>query len=331
MKDLKAIDYQEWANEVQKKLDDDQTWVGLYENYAKQMIKNKDAFLYARRKFRVRKPLHAYLTIGKAKDKSIQFDLRYLGQSVGTISVKGDNVLLSVSEKQDTNSKNSFGYTIGQLSNVDWKTNKNAKLFREFFGNDSNGLPRQKEHLVESALFSETEKNKSIDKTLCNITPVSYAGTRIHMKTAVTASGAKGGNIAISDKGGEIDLLCRRSIKAGKGESRLVVIEIKDENKKTESFDLTMKQALAYAVFVRELIHSSAGEHWMELWGMKNQAKTDFIIECAVAMPKGQTKFNYERKRIEFKYGNNHKDIIELHFMELIDINPENVRFNHSF
>ena len=332
MDESKKEEYQEWARFVTKKIRGDRFWEALYSSYAKDMIKNKAVFAEARKKFRVYKPLHAYLTIGKAKDKRVLFDLRYMGQSVGTISVKGDDVLLSVSDSQAKNSKTHFNYKSGSFINVDWKNSKDAKAFRAFFTEDGRGKPRQNEHRVESALFSEIGKTKSAGKNMCNITPVSYAGTRIHMKTAISAcKSGKKGMITITEAGGEIDLLCRRSIKAGRGESRLVVVEIKDENKKDESFDIAMKQAISYAVFICELIHSTAGSSWMELWGMQNQKKTGFTIDCAVAMPKGESKPSYSGDKIEYISEDGSKDTIELHYMELNEVKTESVSFSYSF
>ena len=139
------------------------------------------------------------------------------------------------------------------------------------------------------------------------------------MKTAVKASAAGKKNlIEVSGAGGEIDLFCRRSIKTGRGESRLVAIEVKDENKKDESFDMTMKQAISYAVFIRELIHSKAGDNWMELWGMKNQKKTGFTIDCVVAMPKGETHPSYSGKEtINLENEDGTVDCLELHYLEI--------------
>ena len=102
---MKKNEYQVWANEVQNKLKEDSSWVGVYKDYAIKMIKNKEEFIKARRKFRVYQPLKAYLTIGKIKDKKVSFDLRYLGQSVGTIEVKDEKVLLSVDFDQAKNSQ----------------------------------------------------------------------------------------------------------------------------------------------------------------------------------------------------------------------------------
>lgn len=165
-----------------------------------------------------------------------------MGQSVGTINVEKEKVYLSVSESQASNSKKWFGYELGVIDKIKWK---DAKDFRKFYQEDIEGCPRQREHMVESALFSEFEKKSSVNKTLKHIQPIEYAGTRIHMKTAVSASKARKKDVVtVSNVGGEIDCLCRRNDSAFS--SRLAAIEIKDENKNSESFDKAMKQAISY-------------------------------------------------------------------------------------
>ncbi|MBQ9437520.1 MAG: hypothetical protein IJU50_04240, partial [Lachnospiraceae bacterium] len=271
-----------------------------------------------------------YLTIGNVIDNEKIFDLRYLGQSVGSITVKGDEVRLNVSNDQSKASQAYFGYEMGAMTDIDWNKDEKAAMFRRFFKSDIKGLPRQKEHMYESALFSELEKGSSANKTLCGITTVDFAKTRIHMKTAVKASDSGNGTLEISDKGGEIDLFCRRSIKPGRGESRLVVIELKDENKSSESFDKAMKQAISYAIFIRELIYSEAGEDWMKIWGMQYQKRQGFTIDCVVAMPQGKTVPSYAGDRIEL----DNDDALELHYIEITSKvdgeNAEDVEFNTS-
>lgn len=331
MKKITFEDLEEWVGKVDEELMQNQSWIDTYNEYAEKMIENQKSYVDGK-KFRVRKPLHAYLTIGNVKDKCLSFDLRYLGQSVGTIKIKNQKRLLFVDKDHATNNKTYFSYTMGVVNGVDWNSSKEAKEFRKFFRDESVGTPRQIEHMVESALFSEFEKTKSSEKCLCNITPVDYASTRIHMKSAVKASDSKKNILSVSETGGEVDILCRRSVKAGRGESRLVVIEVKDENKSNESFDMAMKQALSYAVFIRRLIYSKAGESWMKLWGMQNQKRSGFVIDCAVAMPKGGTKFSFPGKRIGIENERGEMDYFELHFLELLPgSDSENVVFEHSF
>lgn len=302
-------EYKKLVSTVQEELQRNTGWISKYDSYAKNLLKNEKAFIDARKLFREYPPLHIYLTMGIVNNNQKQFDLRYLGQSVGTINVKDESVMLKVSDSQAENSRKYYGYKLGTM-NVPWGSDGKAAAFRRFFKSEVQGMPRQKEHMYESALFSEMGKKKSDNKALCNITTVGFANTRIHMKTAVKGSSSG----EVNDKGGgEIDLLCRRSIKAGRGESRLVVIEIKDENKKSESFDKVMKQAISYAVFMSELIHSGAGENWMKIWGMKNQKRNSMTIDCVVAMPQGKTIPGYAGDRIELNNGH----ALELHYIEI--------------
>ena len=75
----------------------------------------------------------------------------------------------------------SFGYSLGAIKYVNWKQSIEARNFRAFFMDKAEWVLRQKKHMIESALFSEIGKTNSVGKTLCNITPVSYAGTRIQV------------------------------------------------------------------------------------------------------------------------------------------------------
>lgn len=334
-------EYRLWAEKVQAELRRDTSWIPQYKAYAESMLDEANCKMYtkASARFRVPHPLYAYLTIGEVdkRRKTAFFDLRYLGQSVGTVRVKDDAVTLTVTEDRAANSKRFFGYSDGAFEDKNWRDSTEAKRFRAYFKGDKNlagtaksGRPHSDEHMLESALFSELGKKSSKNKTLLNIQPVSYAKTRIHMKTALAASKA-GKNESVSDSrtGGEIDCLCRRKVK--KGESRLVAIEIKDENKVSESFDMVMKQAISYAVFLQELIHSEAGEAWKAIWGMGKQYTDAVAIDAVVAMPEGKTKPGYSGERIEFDNG----DFIELHYIEITSsISPENsedVKFKSSF
>ncbi len=137
------------------------------------------------------------------------------------------------------------------------------------------------------------------------------------MKTALKAGGASHDicEAAVSGAGGEIDIFCRR--KAG-NRSRLTVIEVKDENLSSETFHLAIKQAIAYAVFIRELARSESGRDWMELWGMGNQPweKEGFTINAAVAMPKGETTdFSFTGHTLALG-----QDRIELHYLAFLGI-----------
>ncbi|MBQ3642175.1 hypothetical protein II906_09685 [bacterium] len=344
MQDKLKEDYKKFAKKVANKLREKDFWIKQYNSYAEKMLKNEEKYKDYKKIFREWSPFHLYLTIGYTEKGARKFDLRYLGQSVGIISIDKDKAYLTVKndrnfKRVDTNKKY-FGYNLGEINKADWRNDEKAKQFRKFYRehkkakniDEKHNSPKSEEHMVESALFSELGKTaKAQNKKLCNITPVSFAGIRIHMKTALSASKAKNGEFELSRNGGEIDLFCRRRIG---NRSRLVVIEIKDQNISSESFDNAMKQAIAYSVFISELLHSGqkACERWMKLWGMSNQIhQKSFIIDCVVAMPKeGATAPSYDGDEIELDNG----DKLKLHYIKITSeinrLNSDDVEFETS-
>lgn len=321
-------EYQEHVNKVKELLENNIFWISTYNNYAKAILKNENNFSVARKKFRKWKNLDFYLTIGRLANNDISFDIRYLGQKVGTL--EGKDTFLCVDSKTNANNSTYFGYTLGTLKNECWHTSKKAKEFRRFFRDITDKMPRQKEHMVESALYSEMGKRFSKNKTLLGIQPIQFSNTRIHMKTVIAASEALVPKIAKPGYGGEIDLLCRR--RNTSAECRLAVIEIKDENQTIESFDKTMYQALSYTVFLLSLFRSPAGKDWLKILGMASQYDKDSItIDAVVAMPKGDTVPSYCGE-----YLNVGNDKIQLHYIEITNYDGENtlcsdVKFISSF
>ena len=333
-------DYQDWAEIVEAELDANTAWINQYNNYAKDMLKNEEIFREVRKLFNRWTNLHYYLTIGNVKDGEKTFDIRYLGQSVGNLKVGKDKdkqwtVLLNVDKTKNKNNVYYFDYPHGEIKDAVWnEKNGKAKEFRKFFKGNVNEkkLPRQKEHMVESALYSEMEKTNSKNKTLCGIQPVKFANTRIHMKSSLAASDSLNDIVGQSKTGGEIDLLCRRKCDATN--TRLVAIEIKDQNETAESFDMAMKQAVAYSVFLVKLLRKSGTktrENWLKIFGMQNQYKDKIVIEAAVAMPEGKTAPSYGGEIIKLA-----SDEIVLHYIKIKNYVPgqlikDDVIFEHSF
>lgn len=317
--------YQAWAEKVQKKLQDNTDWVGTYEKYAEGIIENEEKMKRYRRKFHVPKPLGCYLTFGNSVDGTMKYDLRYLGQSVGEIHIKDDkdaNPILVVTDEKVESSNKSFGFDdnddekIGAIYPKDkesWSNGEKAKAFRAFYENsvDKEKLPRQKEHMVEAKLFQELAKPLGKDKQLTQIQPIKFGGCFTHMKTAVKASQSNVGKVDVVIPGGEIDVFCRR--KVSPKESRLTVIEVKDKPERHESFEEAMFQAISYAVFIRELIHTSYGDKWMQIWGINSKCTDGITINAVVAIPiDNETVPDFHGQKIVL--GN---DRIELHYMAL--------------
>jgi hypothetical protein len=292
------MDYQAYAEQIQVKLQRDNAWEKKYSDYAGELIMNEHNIKERRKSFHIVEPLHVYTTIGMAKNNSYSFDMRYLGQSIAAISVSKDTTNKSVTlstKKQTIKNDARFMYKTA-IENEDWHNSQAAKDFRKHFKkifseyiNNTTAkplLPRQKEHMWESRLFSEFEKSKSDFKAILGIQPVSFAGCRFHMKTALKGSS---GEKDLSKKGGEIDVFCRQ--KNG-NKLKLSIIEVKDENKRSESLEVTMKQALAYTVFIRELLRSSQdnGSKWLKIWGINETSinihlNRSLEFNAIVAMP----------------------------------------------
>lgn len=340
-------DYQSFAERVQKLLRNDTGWQDLYAGYAADLLAGKDQLARDRKAIGGLKelwPLYCYVSIDGVRKG--YFDLRFLGQNVGRIKVKNGVPWLTVDKKTDQSSREYYGYKLGPIIRKRWDA-EDAQAFRDHYlslAEDLTKLPRQKEHMVESALFSELEKEKGDGKTLKFIQPFRGApGVRLHMKTALSASGCskspqKDPTLANKGNGGDIDVFCRRRTS---NRTRLTVIEVKDENKSEEPFHLVIRQAIAYAVFIRELARSKSGPDWKKLWGMENQPwETEgFTINAVAAMPKGETTdFPFAKMKLELKSEDPEgpSDWIELHYMAFLgedqprDGRDRGVRFETS-
>lgn len=305
--------YQVWAEKVQKELQDNTDWIERYEKYAEGILKNKEKMEQYRRKFKVPKPLECYLTLGNSAKGTMIYDLRYLGQSVGEIHIRKEKPILVVTDEKAKQSDVFFDYKIGSICDEEWSIGENAKAFRAFYKSlvDKEKLPRQKEHMVEAKLFHELAKPLGEDKQLAQIQPIRFAGCFTHMKTAVKASKSSVGEVKVVERGGEIDVFCRRKINPK--ESRLTVIEVKDKVEKNESFEEAMFQAISYAVFIRELIHTSCGDKWMQIWGVNNKYTSGITINAVVAIPIDNDAVpDFHGQKIVLD-----EDSIELHYMAL--------------
>lgn len=320
-------EYQKWANDVQIELNNTNIdWINQYSDYAKNISNNYKKLQENRKTFRVPRPFECYLTLGNAEKGNTTYDLRYLGQSVGNIYIDNNGVpKLYVDAKKNKSNEKYFAYERYFLEHSDnkkeknneidesWKSGKKAKLFRKFFKEEVNKqkMPHSIEHLVEMRLFQEFARKSSVNKNILGIQPIKLGSIFTHMKTALKASESKKKKASASSKGGEIDIFCRRRVSSK--ETRLTVIEVKDKEEKGESFNEAMNQAIAYAVFIRELIRSSCGESWMKIWGINSDIKESITINAVVAIPVDSNHIaDFQGKDIYLG-----KDKIELHYMAI--------------
>ena len=280
-------------------------WEQRYIQYLSHTINNLNDIKERRKLFHKWANLSVYSTIGNAKDNKPIFDLRYQGQSVGSIKIDDNNVKLLISKTQHNNNSNPQ-YFIGYPKNLSegefsWHS-KEAQLFRKYFKNKPE-KKRHPEHRLENLLLKEFNKSRRADKSLFGIQPVTLGSDIFfQLPTPLTASGS---DISYSNGHGGIDILARRN-------RHLVVFELKDEYKSTENPDKVISQAIAYATFIAELCKTDAANDFWELCKIKS-IKNRELIYVSILMPDpkdGSKPFSGERIQIQ---GSNIE--LELHYM----------------
>lgn len=272
--------------EVQKLLSENTEWVTRYKGYVEEMKSNKKFLEDNRKKFYESRPLHFYITTTNAKNsKKLILDMRYGGQSVATLTANKD-ISIDTNNKNENNHRD-FNCNINLDKNSKWR-DTNASKFRSFFKNrdysrnKTQDNKRNEEHYVEHLLLTEFSKRIGKYKQIIGIQPVKFCGVRFGMPTPISASDHKKLNYSYQ-MGGGIDILARTG--GGKHSTYLTVIEVKDENTKNEPPKEALKQAIQYAVFIRELLRSEIGKDWYEIFGFRGNIPKNLTIRVSCAMP----------------------------------------------
>lgn len=312
--------YKITAKEVSELLTNNSEWEGRYKSYVGRLNQADKVSKLAASQFGRCKNLAVYLSISRATKIStskVCFDLRYRGQSVADLIVNLQKKLISL-RLAKTNAASFLGYpeTLkNNTSEIPWRSDL-ASRFRTFFAGSSSfnaGIKRNAEHDMESQWLTQLSLRTSANKMLMGIQPVKLLGQRFQMPTPLTACKAKDGAVKYSAySGGGIDVLARH----GKGKGvRLTVIELKDENKSSEPPEKAIRQAIAYAAFVRLLLRSKKTDAsaWWKLFGFKGEIPAKLIIQAVIAMPSGKhNDTSFAMQRIAFDDPN---DSLELHYI----------------
>ena len=237
-------------------------WEERFYRYIQNIAENHSDV--KQRSFRKPEGLSLYSSVGR-QGKS--YDLRFRGQSVATVVEKAGTVKLRPKEKNEKY----FGFKSREKES-EWHSEEASK-FRNHFKKEAQKFtketfktdrkrPKSKEHRIENCLLREFSKKLSTGKALCNIQPIRLYDLFFQMPTPLKASTHKP---EYQQKGGGgIDILAR--VKPIKGISRICVMEVKDENKSSESQAATMTQAVTYAVFIAHLLRSKSGQHWWDFF-----------------------------------------------------------------
>jgi len=286
-------------------------WTSRYKGYSDTIIKNMQKYIDVRRKFQIKPPLYLYTSISKLIDiNTPKFDLRFLGQSIATIKFKRDDIKITTTSKNSSNLRY-FGINV-TLRDEDWNGSK-ARKFRSEFNKCKSTTGHSKEHKIESGLLSEFYSKSKSKKSLSNIQPVLLANTFFQMATPLKASS---NTIDYSSAfGGGIDILAR--VKHKDNSVKICVMELKDENTNSEPPQKVMKQAVAYATFIANLLRSESGNEWYKIFGFSGNVPEILTIDVATVMPSLPNNelehFNKERIKIS---ENTFIELYSLYFTE---------------
>jgi hypothetical protein len=302
---------------VEKMLKADKEWISRYKGYADDINNFSSHIKEAKGNFHAWQNLAVYLsvsTVVKARKNKVSFDLRYNGQSAGTLAVKGDQVLLTIK-----NSKNQIYCDYPEIlqkleKTVNWDS-KEARAFRAFFKK----APKRKagnnlEHDFESQLLAQFSKRKGDGKLMRHIQPVMLSGFPFQMPTPLGACKAKDGILKYAAASGRgCDILAHQG--QGKG-TYLTVIELKDEADKKEPAEKAISQAIAYATFLRVLLRTdqdAISQAWWKLFGFNGRIPKKLKIKVVVAMPAAKCNdTSFAKEEIVFAGS---KDSLELHYI----------------
>lgn len=270
-------------------LQSENEWRERYDGYLADIWANINK---NKKGFRTPQGLSVYTTVGERNTNN--YYLRFKGQNVGKVKVNamdgGDEITL-LSLVKESKSHDIKKCPLEYNEETDWHSPK-ASEFRAFFRDLAvDTKTKSPEHEVENALLKEFRKRIGADKALRNIQPVLLHDNYFQMPSPLKASTHV--PTYAKHSGGGIDILAR--IKTPNGHIRLCVVEIKDENKSTESQKDAMSQAITYATFVAMLLKKNP--QWIEFFmghhseiGRVSKSLDKYDIEVVTVMPEGNTE-----------------------------------------
>lgn len=287
---------QEIANYCLHLLEDNKEWIARFAGYADKLNRESSSYRQNRRKFHVKRPLSVYTNVSKATGGH-EYDLRYKGQSVGTIYVDGNKVLLTTKPQRMRKSGEYYFSWEKEAVKVDWHSAE-ATTFRKHFVDLLRGDEKTKspEHNIESHMLQELSKTlRKQKKLLCNIQPVKLSGCFFQMPTPFSASKHQFAPEYTGSRGGGIDILAR--VRHSSSDIRLCVCELKDENKASEPEKAASQQAIAYATFIGKLLKTKEANNasWWKLFGFSRDIPDHMDIDVVTVMPPSNTCNKTER------------------------------------
>jgi len=242
--------------------------------------------------------IYSSIQLVQKSTKCAYFDLRIYGQSVGGLTVKNDELYLTVTKDQQE--KNRDHLKIETKAHpakkpYHWDSNEAKEIIKTFVEYKGEGADlRSEEHKYESLILHDLVNTSSNNKYITYCRPVMLGEYGFfQMRTALAASKHKP-KYAMGDrgaKGGGIDILARIAHKNGSW--RLAVMELKDDNKAPESQPVVMTQAMIYATFIGYLLRDTdRGKLWWNIFRNKEDEKNvnaHLDIDVITVMPPDKT------------------------------------------
>lgn len=317
---------QEIIDSTIRELATEKDWQDRYAKYANGILKHQDHYKRMSHKANVSFPLSAYTTISKLKSGSCIYDIRYLGQSIGTLTInKEGNRSFTYSKGYTDLKKNRGIFNLPELEKEEQWDSSNMTKCRSILKHIcvSDAKTHSPEHKCENLLLREFSKKKSDNKSLLYIQPVKFGGKFVQLTTTLNASNHKSGP-KYSKFGGGIDILAH----VGNGaNSHLCVFELKDENQKSEPMEVVLQQALSYAVFLAKLLDDERSNNWWKVLGYKNEKNVNKVIDVVGLMPKG-TEIDCEE---EYYVGSFTLRLRTLYFDKEALFERDTIEFSGSF
>lgn len=276
---------------VLNELNDNSEWINRYAKYAENISNNSKKYAEKIKDIQIKPPLFLYSSISKIDDTDTYcYDIRYAGNSVGAISINPDGVTVDV---KGSYAKKHLKYNGPDTLNWDEAVEKYFNLFPEDMPSDSAKTHGQ-ECRIENWLLSEFSKpTREQNKLVCNIQPVKIA-EQLFFQLTTTISASHHEELPYYTKspnkrGGGIDILARANHSNNRYNNYLAVLELKDQNKPSESQAMALQQAIAYATFLAYLLRSESGKTWWKIFGKKlektNKLPAPLHIDVVTVMP----------------------------------------------
>lgn len=299
------MDYQKITDAlVQELRKNKDNWQERFAGYADTISKHKSYINRVEKHIKCIFPLKLYLNLSEntsiEEEKDIPFQIRYKGNKIGCLVANKQKAIFHPNKKWNDEPIVKDLDAFYDLDGNDWSEEFQTNLLKVV----DKDYSKYGEHQFESFLLDDFAQERYEDKILPYSTPVVWAtkqGSCFQMPTTWKGSDFSkqvftekdlirkiedGSFWAAEGKGGGIDILLRRTL----GSKVIIsIMELKNPEHKYKP-DRVILQALAYAVFIRELIRTDSSNLWWKMFinGGQTPVEKKLNIEAVVTLSTDQ-------------------------------------------